>query len=322
MSWERCPRLKSCRWCSNSITTKNEQEVSFDWSFIDQVTCICLKDRVDRFRDSSQEFHRMGLCTRVWYYRPDRPTLDEYSEWQRKHPGVRLSVGGYGCWRSHQAVNAQALENGCERILVLEDDALFLPTATPEAIGCLHADLETSREDWDYWYLGWFPFTGFPLQANFNVWRVRSVCTVAYISSLAGMRKLSKADPDQSVDFWMMNNSIQYASFPKLVWQRDSPSSVEEVWSRSASSPCSSSGSSAAGAWADTIKQRANDVYRWNVDVFDSLILIIVPLLIFALLLIFATYLIYSAAAKFGTKHTGFTDANVSNGSNVSVTVK
>lgn len=315
MSWEKCPKLKGCRWCSNLIPKhiskpdETEPEVSFDWSFLDSVTCICLKDRADRFRDSSQEFHRMGLCTRVWYYRPDRPTLEEYGEWQRNHPGVRLSIGGYGCWRSHQAVNSDALENGCERMLVLEDDAFFLPTATPQAVGYLQKDLETS-EDWDYWYLGWFPFAGLPLQANFNVWRVRSVCTVAYISSHRGMRKLSKADPDQSVDFWMMNNSVQYASFPKLVWQRDSPSSVEEVWiAPSLSSP------SAPITWSDTIKKRANDVYRWNVDVFDSLILIIVPLLIFALLLIFAGYLIYSAAAKFGTKHTGFTDANASNGS-------
>ncbi|MBU6222661.1 MAG: glycosyltransferase family 25 protein [Planctomycetes bacterium] len=41
--------------------------------------------------------------------------------------GWRGTAGAWGCARSHEAVVAQALTDGVERLLVLEDDATFVP---------------------------------------------------------------------------------------------------------------------------------------------------------------------------------------------------
>lgn len=266
MSWQRCPARPDCV-CSVGGDDRGEAE----WGFAELVACICLRDRDDRFAESCDEFHRVGLCSRVWYYRAIPPTQAQFDRWQEAHPGAKLSLGGFGCWTSHQAVNARALQLGAKRVLVLEDDVSF--RSGSEEVVRLGEDLDR-HPDWDVWHLGWFPFTGRPLCWDLGVWKVRSVCTVAYIASVSGMTKIVGADVDQSVDFWIMNHCAQYASFPKLAWQRDSPSSIEEVWSIGA---------------GDNIKRWANDLYRSSTTAFDVLILIIIPLVLALLLCFFFT---------------------------------
>jgi hypothetical protein len=268
---ERCPTLPGCSCCSKGVS-------EWDWGFVDCVFCICLEDRPDRFAESAAELHRIGLCTRVIYIRVRRPTADEFQHWQAKHVGARLSAGGLGCGLSHQAAASLALALGAQRALILEDDAEFLSWATSSAIHRLKHQMD-EREDWDVWHLGWFPFCGrVDKITDWSVWRLRSVCTVAYVASVSGLSLVANADLDQSIDFWIMNHCRQLGSFPKLVWQRESPSSVDEDWS----AVCSEN-------LATRIKSIASRAYCASLTAVDTIILVLIPLvLVLALILALA----------------------------------
>ena len=79
------------------------------WKFLDnlniKVYCICLQERQDRYYSSLEEFKRIGLDTRVQYYRP-----------QKNKIGGRI-----GCWESHKWCITQT--NGM--CLIFEDDIKF-----------------------------------------------------------------------------------------------------------------------------------------------------------------------------------------------------
>jgi GR25 family glycosyltransferase involved in LPS biosynthesis len=76
------------------------------------------------------------------------PALDGHAveippEWQS-------GPGAFGCMQSHRAVLAQALVDGVERLLVLEDDAVFVPHFPSR----LAAFLAAVPSDWDQLMLG------------------------------------------------------------------------------------------------------------------------------------------------------------------------
>ncbi|MCX7631410.1 MAG: hypothetical protein N2038_14340, partial [Geminicoccaceae bacterium] len=67
------------------------------------------------------QFHRVGLCRRAIFFRPER------------HPVKGL----IGSWESHRRVAIDALARGARRVLVCEDDVAFRRTSprTVAAIG-------------------------------------------------------------------------------------------------------------------------------------------------------------------------------------------
>jgi hypothetical protein len=136
-----------------------------DWSFVDAVYCISLADRPDRAALAAQELHRVGLCRRVLFYRPDR------------HRGPVIE----GIWESHRAVADHALRQGARTALILEDDAAFGRWVGPRTAAAVAAALRTLPDDWMIYFLGHWP-----LRARFvrpNVLRTRSGCAHAYIAS-------------------------------------------------------------------------------------------------------------------------------------------
>ena len=71
--FQTCSIQKNCSYC-----TKKEEN-PWDWSWIDAIYCICLIDRDDRFQNSEKLFHQYGLCSKVIYYRAEKPTEKEFS---------------------------------------------------------------------------------------------------------------------------------------------------------------------------------------------------------------------------------------------------
>jgi hypothetical protein len=77
--------------------------------FGDQIYCICLRTREDRYQHMTQELDRIGLQPKdIQFYRPD--TVDERG-------------GVWGCWESHCHVNKAGFDSGAPYWLVLEDDS-------------------------------------------------------------------------------------------------------------------------------------------------------------------------------------------------------
>lgn len=127
--------------------------------------CISLKTRGDRLAAAAAAFHKVGLCRHVTFYRPD------------KHP----NSGFVGGWRSHRDVGLHAMERGCERTLICEDDVLFSRRIRPRTLRAVKNVLASLPPDWTIFFLGHWPPPAYFV--SHNVLRTSSACSHAYIAS-------------------------------------------------------------------------------------------------------------------------------------------
>jgi hypothetical protein len=160
--WHRCPPDPACPYCAGAITAAGE---ALDWSFLDAVYCISLRTRDDRATAAAAQFHQVGLCRQVLFYRPDR------------HP----RKGIIGSWESHRAVGMHALEHGAERALIFEDDVLFARRIRPRTLRSIARALDALPADWTIFFLGHWPLSAYFVRPN--VLRTSSGCAHAYVAS-------------------------------------------------------------------------------------------------------------------------------------------
>jgi hypothetical protein len=212
--WQPCPADPSCPYCNGSI---NHAGAVLDWSFLDGAYCISLKSRDDRLAQAAAEFHKVGLCQRVTFYRSD------------KHP----KSGFIGSWAAHRAVAMDALERGCERTLICEDDVLFSRRPRPATLRAIIRALHALPADWMIFFLGHWPLAAYFVRHN--VLRTSSGCSHAYIASsrlLRWLRDHPWGSPGvqfsriagRGVDSAYAKLPQTYALFPMLAIQRVSPS--------------------------------------------------------------------------------------------------
>ena len=175
------------------------------------IYCISLQEEPHRTAKAAAQFHALGLCRDVLFYRP-----------------VRGGDTDRAVWDSHRAVAAHALAEGFARIRVLEDDVLF--TRPRETLGRrITAALCALPSTWWGLYLGHVPIQAYFLRPN--LLRVRSGCTHAYIANapllawLASTAPMSPQAPmwhwiGRSIDAAMSSLPEMYAMFPMIAVQR------------------------------------------------------------------------------------------------------
>lgn len=156
-----CPTRDDCRYCQGTVPAGE----GHDWSFLDAVYCISLKTRNDRVERVSEQFHRVGLCRHVVFYRP------------AKHP----VKGTIGSWESHRAVARLARERGAATTLVFEDDVQFVRGLSPRRVRAIGAAIRRLPPDWTIFYLGHWPLWSYFVRRN--VLRTASACAHAYVAS-------------------------------------------------------------------------------------------------------------------------------------------
>jgi hypothetical protein len=209
-----CPTDPSCPYCNGSI---DQAGGALDWSFLDAVYCISLKSRDDRMAEAAAEFHKVGLCRRVTFYRSD------------KHP----KSGFIGGWTGHRAVAMAALERGCARTLICEDDVLFTRRIRPATLRAIERALRGLPPDWMIFFLGHWPLAAYFVRHN--VLRTSSGCSHAYIASprlLRWLRDHPWGSPGiefsriagKGLDSAYARLPAAYALFPMLAIQRVSSS--------------------------------------------------------------------------------------------------
>ena len=208
-----CPPDPSCPYCNGRI----DPVQALDWSFLDGVYCISLKNREDRAINVAAQFHKVGLCRQVQYYRP-----------------LRFPGRGYiGSWESHRAVAEHARERGCQTTLILEDDVQFVRRLTPRSVRAIGRAIERLPADWMIFFLGHWPLWAYFVRPN--VLRTSSGCAHAYIVSprllqwlhehpwgtpgIAKRRLIGKA-----LDSAYAMLPATYALFPMIATQSISPS--------------------------------------------------------------------------------------------------
>jgi hypothetical protein len=211
--YHECPADASCPYCTEAPAAAG----ALDWSFLDAAYCISLKTRDDRVAQAAAEFHRVGLCRRVTFYRPD------------KHP----TNGFIGSWMSHREVAIHALERGCGRTLICEDDVLFTRRIRPATLRAIKRALRALPSDWTLFFLGHWPLAAYFVRHN--VLRTSSACSHSYIASprlLRWLRDHPWGAPGvqfsriagKGVDSAYAKLPGAYALFPMLAIQRVSPS--------------------------------------------------------------------------------------------------
>ncbi|HVO83549.1 MAG TPA: hypothetical protein VMU60_03890 [Syntrophobacteria bacterium] len=158
-----CPVDPACPYCNGLMDSDNAE--AFDWSFLDGAYCISLKIREDRAASAATQFHRVGLCRHVLFYRPI------------KHP----KSAKHGIWDSHRAVGEHARRRGCARTLIMEDDVLFSRRLRPHKVRALAQALDSLPPDWMIFFLGHWPLWAYFVRPD--VLRTGSACAHAYIAS-------------------------------------------------------------------------------------------------------------------------------------------
>lgn len=216
-----------------------EQEANWKRIVIpDCVFCICLEERTDRFETSQREFHRVGLCRMLRYYRVFRPSVDECT----KQNITRR--GRFGCWNSHTTL-AQEIQEICKSLkpvallnrgaLVFEDDIVFCSLMTTAIADktCRHLQ-EELPDTWEMYKLGQATTVGYPVNLKLDLFRNYSLMTHAFLLSPKGIRRVAESSfldtlkttgEEMHVDAWMLRNIVTYATRPMLVMQDDSDSS-------------------------------------------------------------------------------------------------
>jgi hypothetical protein len=170
----------------------------------------CKNSRI-RTAKAAAQFHALGLCREVLFYRP-----------------VRRRDAERAIWDSHRAVAQDAIAKGFARILVLEDDVLFIrPRET--VVRRTTAALRALPSTWWGLYLGHVPIQAYFLRLN--LLRVRSGCTHAYIANAPLLAWLASTPPmsaevamshwiGPSIDAAMSSLPEMYAMFPMIAVQR------------------------------------------------------------------------------------------------------
>jgi GR25 family glycosyltransferase involved in LPS biosynthesis len=203
--FESVPHDASCAYCMGSrpVTPLPEPLAA--------IYCISLQEQPHRMRQATAEFHRIGLCRHVTFYRPVR---EDYAE--------------RAIWESHRALARHALANGRHCALMLEDDIDFRQRWSVLAPRIERA-IKRLPADWYGLYLGHVP-----LQAYFvrpNIMRVRSAGAHAYIAGPRLLAWLEDTDPfstdvptwsliGHTIDGALANLPGMYALFPMAVLQR------------------------------------------------------------------------------------------------------
>lgn len=137
-------------------------------SLFDRVVVITLRERGDRWAQF------MSGLPASWPFAPPlrfpalRPDSEEIPDWWTE------SSGAWGCFLSHRQVLRDAVRDGQESILVLEDDAIFVEEFSLRFREFLNA----LPEDWRVLYLGgqhleWE--SGLPTKINSQVFRPYNV---------------------------------------------------------------------------------------------------------------------------------------------------
>lgn len=131
------------------------------WDKIDAILIVNLAHRTDRWENITRQLDAIGVLDKV--HRIDAINgrkIKGFNEfpWFRKTTPEQVAFmkgGSAGCCLSQKKAVDFALEQGFERILLMEDDALFKDNLTGTA-GDLLADIMEQDDAWDMIYLGFY----------------------------------------------------------------------------------------------------------------------------------------------------------------------
>jgi GR25 family glycosyltransferase involved in LPS biosynthesis len=179
--------------------------------FFDQIYCINLKERTDRYRRVKRVFKKLNI--NVNFYRPNRDKVS----------------GLKGCFESHLNILKDAHNKGYNNILVFEDDIGLSENYSKRALReCVR--FMKSNKKWDIFYLGVVPDLRISdtEHVSGSIYKLIGLCTHAVCYSKKFIKKMSKIESwnGESLDFFYRKFKQQYAYYPSLFYQIDEISDI------------------------------------------------------------------------------------------------
>ena len=109
------------------------------YNYFDKIICINLKSRPDRYLSATKEFQKLNINNVEFYF------------------ADKSSKGGrYGCFESHINVIQKCYDEGCNNILIFEDD---IRPSNFYSLDLLKSSIDFMKNNtWDIFYLGYFIF--------------------------------------------------------------------------------------------------------------------------------------------------------------------
>lgn len=220
LQWHECTPKANC-YCSKNPEDRLQQE--YDWHFFDKIVCISVESRSDRQQKVEEEFHRVGLCTKIVFYRPKRNNESPVA----------------GCWESHRYVMIDALNNGCNNVCIFEDDVTFRSDFRPHVLNDIRDVYLQLPKNWKSYFLGHWPFFSYSIMPNMR--RTISMTTHAYVANKCLM-EVVKETPYNSrkenfirkcfgpqydaIDGFVRSQGNQYAYYTMVAYQSGAKSSI------------------------------------------------------------------------------------------------
>tara|TARA_R100000152_G_C6777589_1_gene207550 strand:- start:893 stop:1609 length:717 start_codon:yes stop_codon:yes gene_type:complete len=118
--------------------------------FFEEIFCINLVSREDRWHRCQKSFDKIGIKPRVRHFEALNPRKYNFDEKYDKQIGPYHVVPNAGCLGSHRRIIKLAKENGLKNVLVFEDDVDFLH----DDLDLVKRSTESLPEDWGLFYLG------------------------------------------------------------------------------------------------------------------------------------------------------------------------
>lgn len=182
------------------------------WDFFDDIRCINLTSRSDRYKQSKKIFDKYNIPTRYYF--------------TEKHP----KGGQHGCFESHINIIKEAYNNGCENVLIFEDDIYPTDFINRENLAVSIDFMKQNK--WDLFYLGALPDIRSTLSQKVSnkIYKLHGICTHAYVVNRSGMKKLKDLKfTGVPIDYYYINNiERSYALYPTMFLQGLSKSDIKE----------------------------------------------------------------------------------------------
>jgi len=188
------------------------------WGAFDDVRCICLKERDDRYHEVSATFQAVGATVR--FFRPERSPHGS----------------AFGCYQSHYEIVKEAYESGAQNVLIFEDDVVFNDGWENILDDC--ARFVQSGEHWEALFLGSllvYPVARSDSQPH-KIVRAKVCNTHAYAISRAGMAVFLQhpptlPSPHCDVFFWTIWDHAYAHVDSAVVVQNQSPTdNIKHAW--------------------------------------------------------------------------------------------
>lgn len=107
------------------------------FDYFEEIYCINLDHRVDRWENAQKEFSKVGILDRV-----------------KRFSAIKLDDGRIGLIKSNLEIIKNAKKNNLENVLIFEDDVRFVSDDTLKILDLAIKQTKQLKINWQLFYLG------------------------------------------------------------------------------------------------------------------------------------------------------------------------